>query len=554
MFVEDLKKEFYDVILHERVLILVNNDTDAVCSAKILLSMFKCDNVSYTLIPVTGKKDMYTEYNNHSQGYKFVLLINCGVTLDLYEFLEPRDDVIIFVADYHRPVEVTNIYNDGQIRLLHPPDPEDQLPDYHDIFRDSESEESDSEDEFGEKRRKFDESALVKKRERREWEEKRQRILFTYTQYSFYGSSTALLCFKLAYMLKRDTNDLLWWSIVGNTEMYLSCKIEDDRYLLDASQQQNHVGRLNSTPADQLPKESLKINAERGLNLVLLRHWTLLDSIKHSSYTAMKFKLFSVKGERKLNDFLADLGIPLVESKQKYTYMDPQIRDEIPKVFEAKMDKYEIQEIFFNTFLCQFGYQHKYYAADVVRAVTATLEHGDSTFDCKQAVYDALDLLSRSNGKKLDAGIEKAKDQAQAVFKMAQNILEPKQIVSLGPFLYCIIQEGIPSISYLTKHNVVKTLAHFILQGHISNSRSKKAADLPLVLIAPLDQAAGLSVVVGIPPYNDKTRRNFFGKAFSQTVRNTQCRYLIDYWDSSLIQIKTEDKAKFIDGLISLLS
>jgi len=43
-----------------------------------------------------------------------------------------------------------------------------------------------------------------------------------------------------------------------------------------------------------------------------------------------------------------------------------------------------------------------------------------------------LDLLSRSNGKKLDAGIEKAKDQAQAVFKMAQNILEPKQVSKNG--------------------------------------------------------------------------------------------------------------------------
>ena len=36
------------------------------------------------------------------QGYKRVLLINCGAVLDLFEFLEPRDDMIIFVADTHR--------------------------------------------------------------------------------------------------------------------------------------------------------------------------------------------------------------------------------------------------------------------------------------------------------------------------------------------------------------------------------------------------------------------------------------------------------------------
>ena len=37
--------------------------------------------------------------------------------------------------------------------------------------------------------------------------------------------------------------------------------------------------------------------------------------------------------------------------------------------------------------LRQFGYQHKYSAADLVRVITATLEHGDSTLDTKQAVY-----------------------------------------------------------------------------------------------------------------------------------------------------------------------
>lgn len=31
-------------------------------------------------------------------------------------------------------------------------------------------------------------------------------------------------------MLFRDSNDLLWYAIVGNTEMFLSYKIEDDRY------------------------------------------------------------------------------------------------------------------------------------------------------------------------------------------------------------------------------------------------------------------------------------------------------------------------------------
>jgi len=125
--------------------------------------------------------------------------------------------------------------------------------------------------------------------------------------------------------------------------------------------------------------------------------------------------------------------------------------------------------------------------------------------------------------------------------------------MSAGPFLYHVIEEGTPNAAYLSRHSVIVRLAHFLLHGHISNSRLKKSSDLPFVLFAPISEA-GLSVVVGIPPYNDKTRRNFFGKAFEQTVKNTKSRYLLDYWDSSLIQIKTEDRPNFLYELMVLLA
>ena len=45
-------------------------------------------------------------------------MINCGGTVDVVDFLDPPDDVVIFVADSHRPTDVCNIYSDGQVRLL----------------------------------------------------------------------------------------------------------------------------------------------------------------------------------------------------------------------------------------------------------------------------------------------------------------------------------------------------------------------------------------------------------------------------------------------------
>ena len=45
-------------------------------------------------------------------------MINCGGTFDIVDFFEPPEDVVIFVADSHRPTDVCNIYSDGQVRLL----------------------------------------------------------------------------------------------------------------------------------------------------------------------------------------------------------------------------------------------------------------------------------------------------------------------------------------------------------------------------------------------------------------------------------------------------
>ena len=58
------------------------------------------------------------------------------------------------------------------------------------------------------------------------------------------------------------------------------------------------------------------------------------------------------------------------------------------------MEKYSLEDIFHNTFSCQFGYQHKYGASDFVQAIGATLEFGDSNFDPKQAVYAGIAFVS----------------------------------------------------------------------------------------------------------------------------------------------------------------
>ena len=52
MYLTDLKKDFFDVVVTQRVLVLVNSDVDGVCATKILQYLFKCENVLYSLVPV----------------------------------------------------------------------------------------------------------------------------------------------------------------------------------------------------------------------------------------------------------------------------------------------------------------------------------------------------------------------------------------------------------------------------------------------------------------------------------------------------------------------
>ena len=99
------------------------------------------------------------------------------------------------------------------------------------------------------RRRRFDEKSIIKRRDRRLWEEQRAKILFDYQQFSFVGPSTAVLMYELAWRMSRDNNDLLWWSIIGHTEQLLMLKSEVDKYLIGSGNLRDHVSRLNVNPS-----------------------------------------------------------------------------------------------------------------------------------------------------------------------------------------------------------------------------------------------------------------------------------------------------------------
>ncbi|KAI9536336.1 DNA replication initiation factor cdc45 [Dissostichus eleginoides] len=569
MFITDIRKEFYEVVANQRVALLVASDIDALCACKIIQALFHCDQVQYTLIPVTAWQDLGTAFLEHKEQFKYFVLINCGANVDLLEMLQPDDDSVFFICDTHRPVDVVNVYNDSQIKLLIKQDDDLGVPSYDDIFRDEEDEEgadsgNESEDgtEPSGKRRRFDEGAIERRidrqRAKREWETRRREILFDYEQYEYHGTSAAVMFFELAWVLTKDTKDMLWWAIIGLTDQWVHDKITHMKYVTDIATMQRHVSRHNHRNEDEensLSIDCMRISFEYDLRLTLYQHWSLYESICNSCYTTCHFKLWTLNGQKKLQEFLADMGLPLKQVRQKFNSMDMTIKENLRDVIEESSTKYGMKDIRIQTFGVHFGFKNRFLAVDMVHATAALLESTEKDESNSDNFIKALDSLSRSNLERLHSGIDLAKKKLMAIQQTVASCICTNLILSQGPFLYCYLMEGTPDVKLFSRPMALTLLCKYLLKAFVSSTRNKRCKLLPLIMAAPKDLEKGTVIVLGIPPESETSdKKNFFGRAFEKAAESTSSRTLHDNFDTSIIELKTEDRSKFLDALITLLS
>ncbi|XP_060026610.1 cell division control protein 45 homolog isoform X3 [Lagenorhynchus albirostris] len=513
MFVSDFRKEFYEGLQSQRVLLFVASDVDALCACKILQALFQCDHVQYTLVPVSGWQELETAFLEHKEQFHYFILINCGANVDLLDILQPDEDTVFFVCDTHRPVNVVNVYNDAQIKLLIKQDDDLEVPAYDDIFRDEEEDkehsgnESDEGSEPSEKRARVEEEIAeqtLKRRKRREWEARRRDILFDYEQYEYHGTSSAMVMFDLAWMMSKDLSDMLWWAIVGLTDQWVQDKITQMKYVTDVGILQRHVSRHNHRHEDEehaLSVDCMRISFEYDLRLALYQHWSLHDSLCNTCYTAARFKLWSLHGQKRLQEFLADVGLPLKQVKQKFQSMDVSLKENLREMIEESANK--------------FG----------------------------------------GNLDKLYRGLELAKQQLRATQQTIASCLCTNLIISQGPFLYCSLMEGTPDVMLFSRPAALSLLSKHLLKSFVCSTKNRRCKLLPLVMAAPLSTEQGTVTMVGIPPETDSSdRKNFFGRAFEKAAEGTNSRTLHNHFDLSVIELKAEDRSKFLDALVSLLS
>uniref|UniRef100_A0A8B9MGR6 Cell division cycle 45 n=1 Tax=Accipiter nisus TaxID=211598 RepID=A0A8B9MGR6_9AVES len=501
----------------QRVLLLVASDVDALCACKILQALFQCDHVQYTLVPVSGWQELETAFLEHKDQFKYFVLINCGANVDLLEILQPEEDTLFFVCDSHRPINVVNVYNDTQIKLLVKQGDDLDVPAYDDIFRDEEDEEDDSGDESdvsepSEKRRRFEEVCfcyfIVKRRKTKQLLHIVYIIIIT--------TFSAMVMFDLAWIMSKDLNDMLWM-----------------KYVTDIGILQRHVSRHNHRNEDEensLSIDCMRIAFEYDLRLALYQHWSLYESLCNTSYTSASLKLWSVQGQKRLQEFLADMG-------------------------RATKMGLEMKDLRVQTFSIHFGFKNKFSASDIVYATASLMENIEKEGPETTNFIKALDSLSRGNLDKLHQGLDLAKKQLRAIQQTVASCICTNLVISQGPFLYCSLMEGTPDVKLFSKPVSLCLLSKYLLKSFVCSTRNKRCKLLPLIMAAPMDVEQGTVIMVGIPPETESSdKKNFFGRAFEKAADSTNSRTLHNHFDMSIIELKTEDRSKFLDALISLLS
>uniref|UniRef100_A0AAY4DY64 Uncharacterized protein n=1 Tax=Denticeps clupeoides TaxID=299321 RepID=A0AAY4DY64_9TELE len=458
MFVTCIRKEFYDVVVNQRVALLVALDIDALCACKILQALFHCDQVQYTLVPVAGWQDLGTAFLEHKGQYRYFVLINCGANVELLETLQPEEDTTFFVLDTHRPVDVVNVYNDTQVLPLTARTPPLPFPGYEAKY------------------------------------------------YSF-------MYFPLAWVMTKDTKDMLWWAVIGLTDQWVHDKITQMKYVTDIATLQRHVSRHNHRNEDEensLSIDCMRISFEYDLRLSLYQHWSLYESICNTSYTSCSFKLWSINGQKRLQEFLADMGLPLKQVKQKFNSMDVSIKENLREVIEESSSKFGMKDIRIQTFGVHFGFKNRFLAADVVHAATAVLEGVEKGEGAADNFIRALDCLSR--------------------YTLTGRLCSFKSIDHVS----CVGWVMLFHLLLFSKPLALTLLSKYLLKAFICSTRNKRCKILPLIMAVPLDVEKGTLMVLGIPPESETSdKKNFFGRAFEKAAESTSSRALHDHFDTS---------------------
>ena len=375
--------------------------------------------------------------------------------------------------------------------------------------------------------------------------------------------------YSLVSELGREDNDLLWLSIVGvsSTELYgrtstgVSLAPQEQPTAGSGWQRsrgsrirqvmRDEVRRLNPPEltesgrevlrghlADTIPTHarsptdtSIRLSPEP--RFLLIRHWSLYDSMLHSPYLSTKLHIWSDAGRRRLHKLLAKMGVSLNQCHQSYTHMDMELKRVLRERLLHFAPMYGLEGLIPPAgggraaeqegwgFVRSWGWKACLSAADVAIIVGAILEVGhrqnassknaragtvlpDSSAAAESALsrfYDAYDALLSPT--RLSSSIPFAQTLHRAILQTGTLLLQKKQIRHLRAFRMALVKEG-PDVGLFCTSGALTKLALWVGEAiaevepeNRGETKGKRKAGTPLVL-GCLDETRGVYVVVGL--------------------------------------------------------
>ncbi|KAF2733447.1 CDC45-like protein [Polyplosphaeria fusca] len=393
-----------------------------------------------------------------------------------------------------------------------------------------------------------------------------------------YSEPVSSLVYSLASELGREDNDLLWNAIVGVSSLELygrtgsgvglnplsaaggSAGWNGDRGEMTRSVLRDEVRRLNPTDLRDVAREtsmgdasgviptSARSATDKSIRLspeprfLLLRHWSLYDSMLHSPYLSARLHIWSDAGRRRLDKLLAKMGVSLTQCKQNYTHMDMELKRGLRERLLKFAPVYGLDGLVPPPprngdmkdgwgFVRCWGWKACLSAIDVGVILGAILEVGDakslnkSSFDSSNfvstqqhsemaetpsqhatAIRDAQEHItarfwtaydSLTSIDQLVDGIHTAQHLHRAILRTGTALIEKKQIRHLRSFRMAVVKEG-PDVSLFTHPGALTKLALWIAEAIVELNGTKGKNKGSELVMAGLDDSRGLYVVVGL--------------------------------------------------------
>ncbi|KAJ5901641.1 hypothetical protein N7495_002169 [Penicillium taxi] len=400
-----------------------------------------------------------------------------------------------------------------------------------------------------------------------------------YSNGTSYAEPISSLIYSLASELGREDNDLLWLGIVGVASLELSGRTMTGVGISNTSESggsagwggqrgehirqilRDEVHRLN--PPDPLERDrdirgeingiipttarsptdtSIRISPEP--RFLLVRHWSLYESMLHSPFLAPKLHVWTEYGRKRLHKFLAKMGISLTQCHQFYTHMDMELKRGLRGRLLQYAPMYGLDGLVPNEasagsassregwgFVRCWGWKACLSATDVGVLLGAILEVGPHKasvpWDARRAprtetanevgsaesdmtsllprfwsAYDALSLTSESPTLLMEA-LPLAQHLHRAILRTGSSLLSKHQIRHLKTFRIAVVKDG-PDVKLFSNAGALTKLALWLAEAIRVQEREKdtykmgrkRAAGTPLVL-AGFDEERDLYVVVG---------------------------------------------------------